>query len=241
MTNKKGSGSSQESDDGWNAAMSILHDIESPRIAVYSAIQYLEYELKKRGIHLSSNHFEYIYDYLDEMRLIVEEYAVISNPTWKLVISPTIISPHALLHSAISRRKQDTSRTRITIRGCEGKVSLRLDERRFRLALSVLLSRPTDNFRRSQPSAVEVICRSTQDNFLIQLHYSGGCVDENFRDYLFELIKTEENASNPTKGRLDRELEFIRQIIIAHGGDIQVTDNPHTIVVTIKLPIFSPE
>jgi K+-sensing histidine kinase KdpD len=239
MTNKKGNDSSQESDDSWNAAMSILHDIESPRIAVYSAIQYLEYELKKRGIRLSDNHFEYIYDYLDEMRLIVEEYAVISNPTWRLVISPSIISPHALLHSAIRHRKLDASRTRIIISGCERKVSLRLDERLFRLALRVLLSKPTAKFRPLQPSVVEVGCRSTQDKFLLQLHYNGGCVDENFRDYLFDLIKTEEKASTPIKGRLDRELEFIRQVIIAHGGNIQVTDNPHAIVVTIELPIFS--
>jgi light-regulated signal transduction histidine kinase (bacteriophytochrome) len=240
MVDKEESTSPEQFDDSWNIAPSLVHDMYAQMGAIHAATQSLKYKLIRQGVRLDDEPFQYIHDCLYQMEYVLETYALILNPSWSLTISPSRISLSDVLHFAVEselRRidNQESSHTRIRIdTGCK-IAPLRLDKRLFGLALRCLLSRPISELRNSEASFINIFCRDTQDDVLLRLRYIGACVDENFRNHLFELT-AKGGILNPSTRRLHREFEFTRRVITAHGGDIQVADDHHRIDVDIKLP-----
>lgn len=232
----------EQSAGSWDVAGFILHDVETTRIAMYSAIVSMERELDRKGVRLADDPFKFIYGCMDEMQFTLHAYALISNPESRLSIVPSRITLTELLHSiarsVMHRTHSQEARPRIIVNGGECITTLRLDKRLFQLALRCLLSGRVAAFENPAQSLIDVICRSTQDKILLDIHYRGTLVDESSRNHLFELDTARtKGASKLIRMRSGLELEFIRQVVIAHGGQLHVTDNPYTgIVVTIHLP-----
>jgi two-component system osmolarity sensor histidine kinase EnvZ len=187
----------------------------------------LELELLTAGGPARPGDLEELRIDVDEMVNVVDGYLAFARGEGQEAIVPTDLGP--LLREVAERASSAQTKVEIEL---ESPIALPLRPIAIRRCLSNLVNNAV-----RYPSWVGVRVAAQGDHVWIAVDDNGPGIPPEKRDAVFKAFYRLESSRNPTTGGVGLGLTIARDIILGHGGDIELTDAPEGgLRVLVRLP-----
>lgn len=124
---------------------------------------------------------------------------------------------------------------KITVRSTEEYILAQIDAR---LIVQVVIN-IVDNAIKYTPkgSEITIVIEKCEDKVIVHIGDNGPGIPDEAKPHIFDMFYSGTNSIADSRRSLGLGLSLCKSIIIAHGGNIEVTDNaPHGAVFTFTLP-----
>jgi two-component system, OmpR family, osmolarity sensor histidine kinase EnvZ len=200
----------------------VSHDLRTPLTRMK-----LELELLTAGGPVQPGDLEELRVDIDEMVNVVDGYLAFARGEGQEAIVPTELLP--LLHEVADRASTEQTRVEIEL---ESPIALPLRPIAMRRCLSNLVNNAV-----RYASWVGVRVAAQGDHVWIAVDDNGPGIPKDQREAVFKAFYRLEGSRNPTTGGVGLGLTIARDIILGHGGDIELTDAPEGgLRVLVRLP-----
>jgi two-component system osmolarity sensor histidine kinase EnvZ len=200
----------------------VSHDLRTPLTRMK-----LELELLSAGGQLQARDLEELRIDVDEMVNVVDGYLAFARGVGQEAIVPTDLGP--LLQEVAERASTEQTRIEVEL---ESPIALPLRPIAIRRCLSNLVNNAV-----RYASWVGVRVAAQGDHVWIAIDDNGPGIPKDQREAVFKAFYRLESSRNPTTGGVGLGLTIARDIVLGHGGDIELTDAPEGgLRVLVRLP-----
>jgi two-component system osmolarity sensor histidine kinase EnvZ len=200
----------------------VSHDLRTPLTRMK-----LELELLAAGCPLQPGDLDELRTDVEEMVNVVEGYLAFARGEGQEAVVPTELGP--LLQEVAERAS--TAQTRVEVE-LESPIALPLRPTAIRRCLANLVNNAV-----RYASWVGVRVAAQGDHVWIAVDDNGPGIPEDQREAVFKAFYRLESSRNPTTGGVGLGLTIARDIVLGHGGDIELTDAPEGgLRVLVRLP-----
>ena len=200
----------------------VSHDLRTPLTRMK-----LELELLTAGDPVGPGDLEELQVDVDEMVNVVDGYLAFARGEGQEAIVPTELGP--LLQEIAERASTEQTKVEVEL---ESAVALPLRPIAIRRCLSNLVNNAV-----RYASWVGVRVAAQGDHVWIAVDDNGPGIPKEQREAVFKAFYRLEGSRNPTTGGVGLGLTIARDIILGHGGDIELTDAPEGgLRVLVRLP-----
>ena len=150
---------------------------------------------------------------------------------WRSHFAPRI-SPRSCARSSASSSSSNPER-RIELE-VSGDATGEWDPDRIAQVCSNLLSNAIQHGDAQQPVRIRI--ESEGDDAIVTVENGGPPIPDELRPYLFDPFRRGQPAGDGSKTGLGLGLFIVRQVALAHGGDVSVRSDTNRTVFTVRLP-----